>query len=81
MTRATLETILNSHIKRNNYLQLTFEVTLDNDMKYKAREEGNVRNTNQEVFFYDSSSAVARGGAGGARAPPVFFLKSKNRPV
>ena len=26
-------------------------------------------------------SAVARGGAGGARAPPVFFLKSKNRPV
>jgi len=55
MTRATLETILNSHIKRNNYLQLTFEVTLDNDMKYKAREEGNVRNTNQEVFFYDSS--------------------------
>ena len=28
-----------------------------------------------------SYSAVARGGAGGARAPPVFFLKSKNRPV
>ena len=28
------------------------------------------------------SSAVARGGARGARAPPpVFFLKSKNRPV
>ena len=27
------------------------------------------------------NSAVARGGAGGARAPPVFFLKSKNRPV
>ena len=27
------------------------------------------------------ASAVARGGAGGARAPPVFFLKSKNRPV
>ena len=26
-------------------------------------------------------SAVARGGAGGARAPPVFFLESKNRPV
>ena len=26
-------------------------------------------------------SAVARGGAGGARAPSVFFLKSKNRPV
>ena len=26
-------------------------------------------------------SAVARGGAGGGRAPPVFFLKSKNRPV
>ena len=26
-------------------------------------------------------SAVARGGARGARAPPVFFLKSKNRPV
>ena len=26
-------------------------------------------------------SAVARGGAGGARAPPVFSLKSKNRPV
>ena len=29
----------------------------------------------------DYDSAVARGGAGGARAPPVFFLKSKNRPV
>ena len=28
-----------------------------------------------------SCSAVARGGARGARAPPVFFLKSKNRPV
>ena len=28
-----------------------------------------------------SCSAVARGGAGGACAPPVFFLKSKNRPV
>ena len=27
------------------------------------------------------SSAVARGGARGARAPPVFYLKSKNRPV
>ena len=27
------------------------------------------------------SSAVARGGAGGARAAPVFSLKSKNRPV
>ena len=26
-------------------------------------------------------SAVARGGAGGARAPQFFFLKSKNRPV
>ena len=26
-------------------------------------------------------SAVARGGAGGARAPPVFFLECKNRPV
>ena len=26
-------------------------------------------------------SVVARGGARGARAPPVFFLKSKNRPV
>jgi len=26
-------------------------------------------------------SAVARGGAGGARAPPVFSLKSKNRPL
>ena len=26
------------------------------------------------------TSAVAREGAGGARAPPVFFLKSKNRP-
>ena len=26
-------------------------------------------------------NAVARGGAGGARAPPVFFLKSKIRPV
>ena len=26
-------------------------------------------------------SAVARGGAGGARAPPVFYLKSKNRPT
>ena len=25
-------------------------------------------------------SAVARGGAEGARAPPVFFLESKNRP-
>ena len=32
------------------------------------------------VVLYDS--AVARGGAGGACAPPVFFfLKSKNRPV
>ena len=28
-----------------------------------------------------SGSAVARGGAGGTRAPPVFFLESKNRPV
>ena len=28
-----------------------------------------------------NNSAVARGGARGARAPPVFFLKSKNRPV
>ena len=27
------------------------------------------------------NSAVARGGAGGARAPQFFFLKSKNRPV
>ena len=27
------------------------------------------------------SSAVARGGAGGARAAPVFFLQSKNRLV
>ena len=26
-------------------------------------------------------SAVARGGAGGPVPPPVFFLKSKNRPV
>ena len=26
-------------------------------------------------------SAVARGGAGGARAPLVFFLESKKRPV
>ena len=31
--------------------------------------------------FSVCSSAVARGGAGGARAPPVFFLESKNRPV
>ena len=27
------------------------------------------------------SSAVARGRAGGPRPPPVFFLKSKNRPI
>ena len=38
------------------------------------------------LFFSNSnfcmlSSAVARGGAGGARVPPVFLLKSKNRPV
>ena len=30
----------------------------------------------EEVLY----SAVARGGARGARAPPVFYLKSKNRP-
>ena len=30
---------------------------------------------------YSQYSAVARGGAGGARGPPSFFLKSKNRPV
>ena len=30
---------------------------------------------------YIVGSAVARGGAGGARAPPVFSLKSKKRPV
>ena len=29
----------------------------------------------------DHHSAVARGGAGGSRAPPVFYLKSKNRPT
>ena len=33
-----------------------------------------------ESYFLDYS-AVTRGGAGGARAPSVFFLKSKNRPV
>ena len=30
--------------------------------------------------LYYPCSAVARGGARGARAPPVFFLESKNRP-
>jgi len=34
-----------------------------------------------KYIILDSSSAVARGGAGGARAPPVFNLKGKNRPV
>ena len=42
----------------------------------------NVREINFfEHFARAIVSAVARGGAGGARAPPVFFLKSKNRPV
>ena len=42
-----------------------------------------VFSTHFSVFEYlmCTNSAVARGGAGGARAPPVFFLKSKNRPV
>ena len=31
--------------------------------------------------LYVYISAVARGGAGGARAPSVFYLKSKNRPT
>ena len=34
-----------------------------------------------EIQLVSLFSAVARGGAGGGRAPPVFFLKSKNRPV
>ena len=38
----------------------------------------NVNFLTKPHFIY---SAVARGGAGGARSPPVFFLKSKNRPV
>ena len=38
-------------------------------------------NTHFVFMGVDKTSAVARGGAGGARAPPVFFLKSKNRPV
>ena len=35
----------------------------------------------QFVSNFLAGSAVARGGAGGARAPPVFLLKGKNRPV
>lgn len=38
-------------------MQLPFEVALDNGMKYEAREEGNVRNTNQEVFFMIAHSS------------------------
>ena len=37
--------------------------------------------TNLDFFKVCIYSAVARGGTGGAHAPPVFFLKSKNRPV
>jgi len=33
------------------------------------------------ILTANQISAVARGGAGGARAPPVFFPKSKNRPA
>ena len=36
------------------------------------------RNYDQKYVW---DSAVARGGTGGARAPPVFYLKSKNRPT
>ena len=48
-------------------------------------------NENKTIYFQPKTaagvppsvagSAVARGGAGGARAPPVFLLESKNRPV
>ena len=53
---------------------------------------GNLKNNSVASYMFkivmdlifkmtDYDSAVARGGAGGARAPPVFFLESKNRPV
>ena len=35
----------------------------------------------ETVDISNKDSAVARGGARGGRAPPVFFLKGKNRPV
>ena len=38
-------------------------------------------NTDAATMFLTTLSAVARGGAGGAHAPPVFLLESKNRPV
>ena len=50
----------------------------------QALRTGFRENVPEEVFEMSCSwflSAVARGGAGGARAPPVFCLKSKNRPV
>ena len=41
-----------------------------------------VKNYDNFAYVFDiANSAVARGGAGGARAPPVFFLESKSRPV
>ena len=36
------------------------------------------RDDEMNILLKGITSAVARGGAGGARAPPVFLLKSKN---
>ena len=62
--------------------EIPFELRTETiNVNYSLRNRSKLfrGNTNIEVFFlqFDSfyCSAVARGGAGGARAPPVFFPK------
>ena len=53
---------------------------LGNSAGFKSETNWHNEDWKQSLCI-SSHSAVARGGAGGARAPPVFYLKSKNRPT
>ena len=57
-------------------VEIIFVIVFERKWKQQSRQE-----THSALWTDWAFSAVARGGAGGARAPPVFFLKGKNWPV
>ena len=53
-----------------------FQLKIHSNSKNNKNDDDSSNNDDNSKI-----SAVARGAAGGASAPPVFCLKSKNRPV
>ena len=56
-------------------MQIEFRVSL------RRREDEITNNSDLSPLNFRLLSAVARGGARWVRAPPVFLLKGKSRPV